>query len=403
MLVFYAINLYSHRMEEIKLFKKRIFAFLPAFLLFFLAGCGGDDALIAYQFQGNAVPALDKVLTAETGGTYVTSLSPAEGGGEMTEPVPEEEESEEGSSSEAEETSSTEPVAAINYISYDYQMFIKDKASEAVKAYVDMMTKEEYAFELDSEEEPDYSTSVGTVILKRAAVLLDENGEPTEVPLSAEEQEKAAEEEEKKKAEEEAQKEAEKEAEKNMTKEEKKAAKEKKKAEEEAQKQLEKELEVLPPYSGFAHDSENDLIVEVHWTPTSCLVTLTIEGVPQAGEDGQPSSVISYAGAKTLMYSIVPAELGLPGEDMSEYTLKPGPGYVMVDDVPCLTVYVYKKTDEHTNELATTCFISADGSTLYQQEKPGDNQVKKVQLGDIPDPLPTDGEELLEMAVEADK
>ena len=89
------------------------------------------------------------------------------------------------------------------------------------------------------------------------------------------------------------------------------------------------------------------------------------------------------------MYSIVPAELGLAGEDMSEYTLKPGPGYVMVDDVPCLTMYVYSKTAEHTNVLETTCFISAVGTTLYQQEKVGDNKVKKVNLVEIPDPLPT--------------
>ena len=364
------------------MFKKRILTFLPICLVFILCGCGGDEARIAYQFQGNAVPALEKVLNAETGGTYVTSLSPAEGEGEITEPVPEESE-EEGSSSE--ETETVEPVAAINYISYDYQMFNKDKASVAVKSYVEMMTTEEYAFTLDSEEEPDYSASVGNVILRRAAVLLDENGEPTHAPESAAEQKKeAAEEESNKKSEEE------------MTKEEKKAA-------EEAQKQLEKELEVLPPYSNFAHDEKNDLLVEINWTPTSCLITLTIEGVASSEESGEPSAVVSYTGAKTLMYSIVPAELGLPGEDMSEYTLKPGPGYVMVDDVPCLTMYVYSKTDEHTNVLETTCFISADGTTLYQQENVGDTQVKKIKLGDVPDSLPTEGQELLDMALEAEK
>ena len=284
--------------------KKHFLAFLPICLLCILCGCGGDEARIAYQFQGNAVPALDKVLNAETGGTYITSLSPAEGEGEITEPEPEESD-EEGSSSK--ETETTEPTAAVNYISYDYQMFNKDKAAVAVKSYVDMMTTEEYAFTLDSEEEPDYSASVGNVVLKRAAVLLDENGEPTQAPASAAEQEKAAKEEEENKK-----------AEEKMTKEEKKAAKE-------AQKQLEKELEVLPPYNNFAHDENNNLLVEVNWTSTSCLVTLTVEGVASSGEGEQPSAVISYSGAKALMYSIVLAELGLAGEDMSEYTLKPGP------------------------------------------------------------------------------
>ena len=51
--------------------------------------------------------------------------------------------------------------------------------AEAVKSYVEMMTNDEYAFELDCDE-PDYSASVGNVVLKRAAVLLDENGEPTQ-------------------------------------------------------------------------------------------------------------------------------------------------------------------------------------------------------------------------------
>lgn len=346
-----------------------------------LSGCGDDDTLIAYQFDGNSVPALDKVLTSATGGTYITSLSPASGEGEITEP---EEESEEGDGS-SEDTSTQVVTPAINYISYDYQMFHKDQAAVAVKAYVDMMTTDEYAFELDPDEEPDYTTAVGTVILKRPAVLLDENGEPTQAPESAAEQENTAEDEE-----------AAEEAEKNMTKEEKKAAKE-------AQKQLEKELEVLPPYSNFVQDSAKNLVVQVDWTSTSCIVTLTAEAVQQAGENGQPTSVISFTGAKTLMYSVVPAELGLPGDDMSEYVLKPGPGYVMVDDVPCLAVYVYEKSEQHTNQLATTCFVSADGSTLYQQVNPGDNQVKKVELGEIPESLPNDGDELLEMAIDAEK
>lgn len=364
--------------------KKQILAFLPICLLCLLCGCGGDDdSLIAYQFEGNAVPALDKVLTTETGGTYITSFSNIEGEGEITQPQPEES-NEEGSSSEAEQTETTETT---KYISYDYQMFNKDMAAVAVKNYVEMMTNDEYAFELDCDE-PDYSASVGNVVLKRAAVLLDENGEPTQ---SADLEEKSDEE---KEAEEKAQKEAE----EKMTKEEKKAAKE-------AQKQLEKELEVLPPYDNFEHDSSNDLLVEVNWTATSCLVTLTIESrkTTSDGATAEPSAVISFTGAKILMNSIVPAELGLQGEDMSEYTLKPGPGYVMVDDVPCLAVYVYSKSAEHTNILETVCFVSADGSTLYQQEKAGDTEVKKIELGDIPEPLPTEGEELLDMALEADE
>lgn len=373
-------GIYFQETREIILFKKRIFAFLPIFFL--LAGCGSsDDSLIAYQFQGNAVPALDKVLTSETGGTYITSLSPAEGGGEITEPVATEED--DGSSSE--ETEPSEDVPAENYISYDYQMFNKDMAAVAVKDYVKLMTNDEYAFELDSEE-PDYSSTVGNVVLKRPAVLLDENGEATP---SADLEEKTDEE---KEAEEKAQKEAE----KNMTKEEKKAAKEK-------QKQLEKELEVLPPYSNFEHDSKSNLLVDINWTPTSCLVTLKIKTIQSSDNGSEPSAVISFTGAKMLMNSVVPAELGLPGEDMTEYTLMPGPGYVMVDEVPCLAVYVYKNSAQHTNELATICFVSADGSTLYQQEKVGDTHVKKIELGDIPDPLPNEGDELLEMALEAEK
>lgn len=377
-----SIIIYSQETREIIVLKKHFLAFLPICLLCVLCGCGGNEARIAYQFQGNAVPALDKVLNAETGGTYITSFSNIEGEGEITQPQPEESD-EEGSSSE--ETETTVPTTTINYISYDYQMFNKNKAAVAVKSYVDMMTTEEYAFTIDNEEEPDYSSIVGNVVLKRAAVLLDENGEPTQVPPSAAEQEQAAKEEEENKK-----------SEEKMTKEEKKAAKE-------AQKQLEKELEVLPPYDNFAHDENNNLLVEVNWTSTSCLITLTIESIASSGEGEEPSSIVSYSGAKALMYSIVPAELGLPGEDMSEYTLKPGPGYVMVDDVPCLTMYVYSKTDEHTNVLETTCFISADGTTLYQQEKVGDTKVKKVELGEIPDPLPTEGEELLDMAVNAEK
>lgn len=411
------------------MFRKIILSFLPILLTLSLAGCGGgDDKLIAYQFEGNSVPALDKVITSETGGRYITSLSSADGGGEIVE-TPDEEQTDEGdgSSSESEEKTTKPAEEQENYISYDYQMFHKDEVTNAIQSYVELLTNEEYQFKLNTEE-PDYTASHGSISLTRLAVLLDDSGNPTEKPPSAEEQEAQAKADgktddsdkeltkeeqkalkEKEKAEKKAQKEkekaekqAKKEAEKNMTKEEKQAAKEKAKAEKEAEKQKEKELEVLPPYDSFAHDSTKKLVVQIDWTHTSCLITLTTENVSKAG-NGQATSVISFTAAKALMHSVVPAELGLPGDDMTEYNLKPGPGYVMVDDVPCIVMYVYKKTAQNTNELATTCFISADGSTLYQKENPHDTTVKKVKLGEIPESLPQEGDDILQMALEADK
>lgn len=433
------------------MFRKIILSFLPILLALSLAGCGsGDDKLIAYQFEGNSVPALDKVMTKETGGRYITSLSSAEGGGEIVETPEEEEEEDDGDSSSSESTKSSKKSSEpeINYISYDYQMFHKDEVTNAIKSYVELLTNEEYQFKPPAEE-PDYTASHGSISLTRLAVLLDGSGNPTQKPPSAAEQEAQAKEEgktddsekeltkeekkaqkqkekaekkaqkEKEKAEkkakkekEKAEKEAKKKALKNMTKEEKKAAKEKEKeekkkakeqakAEKAAEKQKEKELEVLPPYNSFAHDSTKKLVVQIDWTHTSCLITLTTESVSKTGS--QVTSVISFTAAKALMHSIVPAELGLTGDDMVEYNLKPGPGYVMVDDVPCIVMYVYRKTPQYTNELATTCFISADGSTLYQQEDPNDPTVKKVKLGEIPESLPQEGDDLLQMALEADK
>ena len=65
---------------------------------------------------------------------------------------------------------------------------------------------------------------------------------------------------------------------------------------------------------------------------------------------------------------------------MSEYSLKPGPGFVEVDHTACLTIYVYQKNAAGTNSLVETYFISSDGSTLYRQTGTEPNQVEKITL-----------------------
>lgn len=134
-------------------------------------------------------------------------------------------------------------------------------------------------------------------------------------------------------------------------------------------------------YASLPHDPELLFRVRIDWTPTSCLVTLD----HVAGQDFGNSlltagSALSFSTAKDLLNTVSPEEIGLPGSSMSEYSLKPGPGFVEVDHTACLTIYVYQKNAAGTNSLVETYFISSDGSTLYRQTGTEPNQVEKITL-----------------------
>lgn len=346
---------------------KRYRLLLPLMICILLSACGKDKAedntLSSYTFEGDTIPSIEQFLTAETGGQLVATLSPvSEEEGEGDSGADEEQDTAE-QDGEQDAAAATETEVE-NYIAYDYQQFFEGQSAAVVQSYVSLLEGEEYALQLEgSEDEPvSYDTRVGSVTMYRQAVATDESGAPIQSSTAGTTSETSAEGE-----------------------------------GEESEEQGggdEGNAEDAAPltYAEYEHNTQRRFRVRIDWTPTSCLITLDqIDGQDFTTSLQEAGSFLSFSGAKVLMYSVTPEEIGLPGESMTEYSLKPGPGFVMVDGKACLTVYVYGKNDVGTNSLMGTYFISSDTSTLYHQVE-GSDQVEEVKLSDIPEDLPTEGD-----------
>lgn len=298
--------------------------------------------LTSYTFEADTIPSLEQVITSESGGRFIATLSP-DGQSDGTEGG--EDAEEESASSSSASGEDAQPA----YLSYDYQQFTEGQTGKVVQSYVELLCSEEYA--MVTEDEPDYTADTGSVTLSRQAVAVGADGGPQTADAAQIDTSTGDNEE---------------------------------KDSEDADKGDTSAEVTAPPYASCVYDNQNLFRVRVDWTPTSCLVTLD----KVAGKDFQTSlleagEMLSFSAAKDLMYTVSPAEIGLPGDTMALYSLKPGPGFVMVDGQACLTVYVYGKNSEGTNSLMGTYFISSDGANLFRQVREGSNEVEQVILKDI--------------------
>ncbi len=336
-----------------------------------LTACGGkgesgDESLAYYTFEGDTIPSIEQFLNDETGGRLVATLSPdasGEGGDQTASDETGDQESTDETDGQATEDTgaTTDDTAEVqNYLSYDYQQFKDGQPATVAKSYVTLLEGDDIALHTESEDEPSFDSSTGSVTLIRQAVATDSSGAPQKKETATTSSE-----------------EADADTEEGDT--------------EDAESS---EDATLLPYSDYEQDTQMRFRVRIDWTPTSCLITLD----KTAGQDfvtclQEAGTFLSFSGAKALMSTVTPAEVGLPGESMSEYSLKPGPGFVMVDGQACLTVYVYGKNSVGTNSLMGTYFISSDCSTLYRQVGETSDEVEEIQFpSDIPEDLPTEGE-----------
>ena len=303
-----------------------------------LSGCGGqkdagEEALTSYTFLGDTIPALEQVLTEQTGGRLVTTLSPSADSSAGTS---------DGASSSA---ASSAQAAQADYISYDYQQFNEGQAAIAAEDYAALLTDSDNQLQLDGDA--DYQAQTGSVLLYRQAVATDTDGAPIAAQTSSSSAATSS---------------------------------------ETGNSSAGAAAETLT-YADSEHSTTLRLRVRIDWTPTSCLVTLdNVEGQDFSSSLLEAGELLSCSGAKTLMESLQPAEIGLPGQSMSEYSLKPGPGFVMVDGQACLSVYIYGTNDVGTNSLMGTYFISSDGSTLYRQTGENSDEVERIPLYSPPAP-----------------
>ncbi len=339
-----------------------------------LSACGGkddsaDSALAYYTFEGDTIPSIEQFINAETGGRLVATLSPTvseeSGGQDNSEETGEQDEAAETDTQS--ETNTTEDTASAaeeqNYLSYDYQQFTEGQPASIAASYVSLLEGDDIALHLESEDEPTFDSNTGSVTLIRQAVATDSSGAPQKKETASTTDETAT------------------------------ASDEGGEGDGAGESDSGDEATLLP-YSDYEQDTQMRFRVRIDWTPTSCLITLD----KTAGQDfvtslQEAGTFLSFSGAKALMNTVTPAEIGLPGKSMSEYSLKPGPGFVMVDGQACLTVYVYGKNSVGTNSLMGTYFISSDCSTLYHQMGETSDEVEKIEFpSDIPTDLPTEGE-----------
>lgn len=350
-----------------------------------LTACGGkgesaDELLAYYTFEGDTIPSIEQFLNDETGGRLVATLSP-DASGDSGEQNTSDETDAQDTTDNASNTKNegTEDTAATadntteeqNYLSYDYQQFTEGKPASIAKSYVTLLEGDDIALHTESEDEPSFDSDTGSVTLIRQAVATDSSGAPQKKETETSSDDTSTDTE---------------------------------ATDGDSEETDSSEESTLLPYSDYEKDTQMRFRVRIDWTPTSFLITLD----KTAGEDFSTSleeagTFLSFSGAKALMSTVTPAEIGLPGESMSEYSLKPGPGFVMVDGQACLAVYVYGKNSVGTNSLMGTYFISSDCSTLYHQVGETTDEVEKIEFPDnVPTDLPTEGEAAVNADVPAE-
>lgn len=346
---------------------------LSLILCALLTACGdkegsSDDLLAYYTFEGDTIPSIEQFINEDTGGRLVATLSPNASGENGEQNASEETDGQDTTDEDdAAQTTGTEEVQ--NYLSYDYQQFTEGEPASIAKSYVELLEGEDIALHTEGKDEPSFDGNVGSVTLIRQAVATDGNGAPQTkaTATSSTETDADAESEEAEEGE----------------------------GEEEASADA-----TLLPYSSYEQDTQMQFRVRIDWTPTSCLITLDkIAGQDFVTSLQEAGTFLSFSGAKAMMSTVTPAEIGLPGESMSEYSLKPGPGFVMVDGKACLTVYVYGKNSVGTNSLMGTYFISSDCTTLYRQIGDTSDEVEEIEFPEnMPEDLPTEGETAVKTA-----
>lgn len=112
------------------------------------------------------------------------------------------------------------------------------------------------------------------------------------------------------------------------------------------------------------------LTVRITWSEGQCVVTADEEEgmVTSPPRQNVPSSeAVTMRGAQDRLRAMSPAELGLPGESMSEYEVISVDGVEMVDSAACIRVNVYSEvTATQGSEFMGSYLMSVDGQHLYR-------------------------------------
>lgn len=231
-------------------------------------------------------------------------------------------------------------------VTYTYSNLVD--AGKAAETYATQLAQESPSFALVDEEfvrlrdEPDYTTAEGMVLLARNVPVVAAAPEATPAPEPEPEPTGDADPDES--------------------------------AEPTSTPEPTPEPEPTPPPITYVHT------VRISWAPGVCVVTAD----EQEGQVTSPPSAtaanhsVSQRGAKQILKEMDPAQLELTGASMDEYEVMPVDGTEMVDDRPCIRLYVYSDNNQpNSNEIMGSYLMSIDGEHLYKVD-PITDEIKEL-------------------------
>lgn len=103
------------------------------------------------------------------------------------------------------------------------------------------------------------------------------------------------------------------------------------------------------------------------------------DSAASSGLESQEEMLQMMTVEETLEYfrRLSPADLGLEGESMEEYSFYPSEKAIPVDGLPCMKITVYDKTEVGTNTPVGTFLVARDGTAIYRLV---DVQAEKLDL-----------------------
>lgn len=105
-------------------------------------------------------------------------------------------------------------------------------------------------------------------------------------------------------------------------------------------------------------------VLELQWDASSCAVTPQFEeGVQIKREEAEGLSIEE---AVLQLEHFSPQELGLEGEDISQYAIYPRDGIVMVDGKPCFQLDAYLLA---THQFEGSYMVSSTGEHVYRLDR----------------------------------
>ena len=111
-------------------------------------------------------------------------------------------------------------------------------------------------------------------------------------------------------------------------------------------------------------DPDTLFVLRCQWKEDSC--TVIPEQTAASELDWPETDSVTLKQAVEYLQGMSPAQLGLTGSSMQEYTVFAQEGTVYLDDTPCLCLNVYRAKD---HQFAQSYLLTLPGMELYQLDR----------------------------------